>query len=464
MDLVRYYQHQGVRQRMTEFLGGRSLREATAVLLRRCDVEGFQDLRPRPPSALATFLDQGQELCRSLWDRASLLVHVDIDHANHDFPAEALLHPRRSFALMEPVVAALEELLAADGISPLHLLSGRGHHFVWRVPLDGPVVDQLAALGRVPERLRAAYDRPRPPSDLAVTARAGLAFAGLGLVIEHLLLRVQARASTRCPVPVALTDVAPGGGERGRELVSLDISEYGDPLHTRLTRVPFSAYLKPWGKPGLFAPGDEGRRPLLVMIPHHEMDVEACIETMRDLPAAEALARRTSTAIPLAEDGTGRLLAGYRRSELARFHGYFHEAEHDPPGRWPQTYDALDPATLPPCVADGLRRPNDWLLRPEGIRSLVAALWGLGWHPRHIAGLVRSRYERDHGWGRRWHHYDPALRADFYVRLFAGQIATGRDELIDFNCRSEREKGLCARPHGCDLQPLRASALRRRWS
>jgi hypothetical protein len=50
----------------------------------------------------------------------------------------------------------------------------------------------------------------------------------------------------------------------------------------------------------------------------------------------------------------------------------------------------------------------------------------LGWHPRHIAGLIRSKYERDYGWGGKWHRYDATSRADFYTRLFAGLFMTGQ--------------------------------------
>jgi hypothetical protein len=52
------------------------------------------------------------------------------------------------------------------------------------------------------------------------------------------------------------------------------------------------------------------------------------------------------------------------------------------------------------------------------------ALLERGWHPRHIAGLIRSKFERDHGWGDAWKDYSPALRADYYTRIFAGRRAS----------------------------------------
>ena len=45
-------------------------------------------------------------------------------------------------------------------------------------------------------------------------------------------------------VPVELTALEVGRGERGREMISLDVSQFGDPLDGRSTRVPYSRYLK----------------------------------------------------------------------------------------------------------------------------------------------------------------------------------------------------------------------------
>jgi len=90
-------------------------------------------------------------------------------------------------------------------------------------------------------------------------------------------------------------------------------------------------------------------------------------------------------------------------------------------------------------------------------------MFALGWHPRHIAGLIRSKYERDYGWGEQWLHYDPGSQADFYVRLFSGFFVAGRDELVDFNCQSNKEKQFCFDLDcSCNLAEFRESLLARR--
>jgi hypothetical protein len=54
------------------------------------------------------------------------------------------------------------------------------------------------------------------------------------------------------------------------------------------------------------------------------------------------------------------------------------------------------------------------------MRDVTEALVSMGWHPRHVAGLIRSNFERDYGWGNQWRDYSPTMRADFYARIFAG--------------------------------------------
>jgi hypothetical protein len=70
-------------------------------------------------------------------------------------------------------------------------------------------------------------------------------------------------------------------------------------------------------------------------------------------------------------------------------------------------------------------------------------LWALGWHPRSIAGLVRSKYERDFRWGGLWDRYDSAARAEFYVRVFCGAAAAGLESCGDFTCATQAGRGLC---------------------
>lgn len=453
-----YYNDPYVRARMIEFLGGDTLGGATCVYLSRADAPAYEQMSLCPPYQLLPFLEAGLDISRSLWDTRSLLAHLDIEYVNFDFPAEPYLDLHRSFEIQQPVEEAVEKELLEYGIVPLHLISGRGHHFVWRVGKDAPAFERCAAVGR---------GRSAPSWDLQPELRGsrdlGEAFIGLGLAMEYLGHRIQDRAARECKIPVELTAVEVGPIERGREVVSIDLSEYGDPLHTRVIRIPFSIYRKPWEK-RIPMPAEVARRiPPLMMIPLHEMDSAQAVDVMCDPQQVRQLAQRASVKISECSAETLRLIEAYERSDLRQFHDWFYAQRHEPPPRWPGTYDRTPLEALPKCVRQILQCPNDLLLKPAGLKLVALAMLALGWHPRHIAGLIRSKYERDYGWGAQWYTYDAAMRADFYTRVFAGLFAVGRDELVDFNCLSTKEKGFCFSPEGaCDLEPYRESLLERR--
>jgi hypothetical protein len=455
-----YYRHAGVRRRILEFLGGDHVGNLTCRYITTDDASASRR-RPQPVESLLPSLDREVEIARSLWDRKSLIADLDIEYVNFDSPSEPYLDPLRTFELQAPVARETERLLAECGIEFLHTLTGRGHHYTWRMPLGSGVVRQLEELGlEVAAAGDAAADSPG--SDVApVPSALHAAFLGLGLVVEFLACEIRHRAAGSCAVPVELTAVEAGPSGHGREIVSIDISEYGDPLPARAVRVPFSAYLKP----RQYRPPEDPawRLPPIFAVPLAGMSVAEGIRTMRDARLAARLAGRASAAIPPAEEGMARLLGHYRASALRRFHTWFYSHRQHTPAEWPGTYDLMAMDRLPTCAQHVLTRPNDALLTPSGMRLVTRVLLALGWHPRHIAGMIRSKFERDHGWGDQWQGYDPALRADFYTRIFAGPFATRLDDLLDFNCRSSQEEKTCPAIH-CpwNLEPFRESALARR--
>ncbi|WP_164100829.1 hypothetical protein [Candidatus Laterigemmans baculatus] len=444
-----YYAHDAVRARIVEFLGGTFLEQGTCEYVLGSPTAAFSTATPRPRSAVLESFEQGEDIARALWDHKRLLAHLDVEYVNGEFVAEPYLDPRRTFQLQIPVVRAIEKILLGVGISPLHQLTGRGHHFVWSVAQDSDTFRRLAALGPVSEGMLQMYAQPHPPHGHAIRAELARAFAGLGLLMEYLAHLIQREAGAETQVPIQLTDVEVGSGERGRESIVIDISEYADPLHTRVIRVPFSVYLKPQGMAGALSEEMIRAVPLMFQIPMFEISETEAIEVMRSADLTAELASRAAVRIPDQSGPVGVLLERYQSSPLAAFHGRFYSQEQHPPERWPETYDRLDLHELPNCVRDILENPNDRLLKPAGIQLVVRVLMALGWHPRHVAGLIRSKYERDFHWGTRWLRYNAACRADAYTRLFAGQIATGADSLIDFNCVSNREKGYCGH-HNCE--------------
>lgn len=442
--------------RMAEFLGGEVLDRATAVYVTALGPGASDIAAPAPPQGLVRWLALGWDVSRSLWDTEVLVLDLDLEHVRFDAPLEACLGADRPFRLQVPLVDALRTLLRKHGIDPLHVLSGRGHHFVWSVPVDSGAFRALAALGgigadeRSPVPFAPAFGRP----DFAREA----AFVGTGMVLEHLAHE----AFRRCgpgEVPLELTAVEPGSGPAGREVVSLDLSEYGDPLETRTMRIPFSPYLKARRQ----APPDLAPLlPLLHAIPW-QGELSAGLAVMRDPSQVAVLAARGTATIPSAAQGTERLLASYRCSGLARVHRFFYAQRMHPQKAWSATYDRTPLDALPRCARSALEAPEGTLLTPAGIQLVVRVLLAVGWHPRHVAGLIRSRWERSPRAAADWSVYSPARRADFYVRLFTTAFAAGLDDLVSFNCRSQGERGACP-AGGCsvNLLDLRDSLLERR--
>ncbi len=461
-DLPQYYAYRSIHARMAEFLGGPNVRRATAVYIIPSDGRSpFGD--PFPPDTLPRWLEAGLEIDRSLWDRESLVADIDLEYENFDCPCAAWSDPERAFRLEAPVFETALALLRENGIDPLVLVSGRGFHLVWSVSRGSRAFGRLARMGTLPPTLNAWYAHPLPPAGKRLDIRLGCAFEGLGLVMEffgHRLLQ----ALPHSPISIQLTSIEVGPGAAGREIVCFDISEYGDPLHTRHIRLPFSAYLKP--RRFEWALGEEGLRelPPIFEIPLSGMALPAAIETARDPDKTIALSRTAATYIPERSMGMEQLIEKYEHSELARFHREFYaESSTTPPL-------SNDPAAIripdaPRCLEWLLEHPNDWLLKPAMLQHTARVLTSLGWRPWAIVRLIYGSYLRDCQWGDRWVRLDPLKRAIFYTRLFTGMIATGVDRLIDFNCVSHQEKGYCMTPYcGANLLAYRDLLCNRRDS
>lgn len=426
--LRNYYRHPAVQARMLEFLGSDGAGDFTAEYI-TADNTHVAEREPLLPWELPAQLEAGRDICRSLADRDSLLAHVDIEYVNFDFPADAYLDPARAFALQEPIEMAVHRVLSHYGIEPLHILSGRGHHFVWRINRASKVFSRLAQAGHATQLHDSLVLRRRDGLD---TPSITCAFAGLGLLMEFVARLIMELSDPEAVLPGEMTAVEPPPSSRGREMISIDLSEYADPLPMRTIRVPFSGYLKPWQHPQAIGEGNLPRIGPIIFVTRHGTDLRHGLAAMRDPGLAAESAREATAVIPDHTTGTEHLLHHYLGSELKAFHDFFHSARHDDPRRWPETYDHTPLDALPAGAREALRHPNDLLLRPVGMKRVTEALLDRGWHPRHIAGLIRSKFDRDYGWGAEWKDYSPALRADYYTRIFAGlrtSVATEADEI-----------------------------------
>ncbi len=437
-----YYELPGVRSRIIEYCGGSRSNPATCtarfLVADGQTIKGPGILRPEvifPPRELDTILSRQVDVFRSLWDRTSIVAMLDVDYSNIDFVDEAFVHPEDTFNKLEPVYQLITSELKALGIDHLSIMTGRGYHFVWRVALTSKLKPRLESLCLLPPTLESKYRGDHPFTPETTPLGVAAAFAGTGLLLEYLVHLILAKVPAGILPPTVANGLIVGSGTKGREAISLDLSAYGDPLYTRHGHCAFSLYHK-----------KTAQGQTLVCLPRNGRRLEDMLKWRADPLKVSELATERVLAIPEATRSAQRLLEAYLGSPLRRFHLYFDSGWHDKVEEWPRTYDRLDLSTLPPCVALPLSYPNDPLLVPNNLQNVARVLVSLGWHPKSVAGLIRSKYERDHGWGIYWLVYDAAARADFYTRLFCGLIVNKIDDLRDFNCISHQEQGFCPRP------------------
>jgi hypothetical protein len=463
-DVAAYYRDPAVQLRLREYCGGTAREAPTAAYVATLRDDGRPHLtwdrsRRVPAAEMATLFHDCGDLSRSLWDTQNLLFVLDLDHQNIDAPAEPFIHPADVFVKLEPAWRATRDVLRSAGLQALDIMTGRGYHFTGRIPLDHPVVDLLAGLLPGVPSWYANHKQRRPPAVTAtLSMRQAQASVGLGLILEFLAHKILYRASRSSPIPVVVNGTIVGRGASGRECVSVDFSHAGDPLDVRHVRVAFGAYQWHRFRPDIFGL-QAASFPPLVALPRRQRSLISMLTASRGLDSGLRSSRRSDATLPDVSVGVERLVTEYGASSLAEFHRAFLSEVGTSSARQPD----IDRATLPPCLARCLETPNDLLLRPEHLQYLTRGLLARGWRASQVAALVQAQYEGDYGWGDRWTRMHPRTRAEFDVRVFAGLVAAGIDRMVDHNCVSAQEKGVCPGT-GCayDLRLDRDRLLRGR--
>ncbi len=439
-----YYATPQVRERIREYCGGaRDTRPSAAYVV---TLGTDASTRPTwdgatriPSSELDTVWTSGADIARALWDARHLLFLVELDYENADAQGEPFLHPADVFVKLEPAYQAALTVFDALRLPVASIMTGRGYHFIGQIALDDPLIERLAELAPGVPGWYDGVSARRPAGVTAeLSVRHAEAATGLGCLVEYAahLIHQAASAST---IPVVFNGVVVGNaGPVGRECVSIDFSYAGDPLDVRHVRTAFSAYQGHRLRPDIFGEAAAMVAPF-VALPRGHHGLTSLLIHGRRFEAGRHAATAARAGLPDLAPGMSTLLTMYQSSRLGEFHREYHAALHGTGAVRP-----VDLNTLPPCVATTIAYPNDRLLKPEHIQHVVRALMSRGWTPADIARLVESRYDSPQGWGDRWTtRMHARTRAEFEVRVFAGLVATGVDSLVDFNCVSAQEKGLC---------------------
>ncbi|MFH1259678.1 MAG: hypothetical protein ABII74_07720 [Elusimicrobiota bacterium] len=448
MSPIDYYAQKIIQTRIAEYCGGwAESPEAFTTEFLAAAGEGLADKKSNGIFLISTkdkfpwILENGLDIFRSHWDRENTLSVLDLEYFNLDFPGEAYFQPEKTFRKLEPVYEAALDVFYRFGIMPLVIMTGQGYHFPSRIRRGSKTEKRIEEIGKVAKSLAKKYAFPENGWRY-VSRRHGQAFDGMGRLMEyitHLLIKHARRKTT---LPLVCTDVAVGKGPCGREAISLDLSMYGDPLHTRAIRCAFSTYQKHRLYRDRFGENAAQQIPIQLTLPRLNNKLDQLLSWRLNFDRTINYAKEIRTIIPDATAYFGELILAYKHSLLCHFHQEFDRSFEE------EKIPKLEIGGLPACIQHCLLYPNDHLLKPTNVQTLTRILLKQGWLPGQIVNLITSKYEQDYDWQDLWKRYDTSTRASFYVRIFSGLIACGLDKEIDLNCVSHQEKGYCV-PGGC---------------
>jgi hypothetical protein len=463
LNQVDYYRDEEVRKRIAEYCGGVPSKpgEFSSYYLvgygEAYTWEGKQAFMSSSNEDFDAILGKGLDMFRSVWDRDSTLCVLDVEYFNHDYGGEIYLHQREAFSRLEGMYNIIKSIYDAYGIEYVTIMTGQGYHFSARIAKTSPLHKEIEKIGNVAPTMAGKYQNIPPGSrrKYKVDLDMGAAYDGVGRLLEFLTHEIIRRAGSESDLPFVVSDIAVGRGRKGREGISLDLTMYSDPLYMRDIRVPFSTHQK--HKVMRYKVGDwiANKIPVQVTVPRRvrttdgkimEKDLDELFEMRRHFRNSAEYAARCDLRIPEASKGFEKVLADYLRSDLYKFHQHFDSVEHDDWTNWGNTYDRLDKSWYPPCVTIPIENPNPGLLKPTNLQTLCRCMLARGWHPKHIGGFIRSKYERDFGWEENWNKYDAASRGNWWSRVYCGLLATGADQEQDLNCVSHQEKEFCPSP------------------
>ncbi len=455
-----YYQNPVIQRRIAEYCGGQEIDpesfscEYLVGVKEGISADGY--FLSVQKDKFFWLLDIEADIFRSVWDRESTLFVLDFEYYNIKYPAEAYFNPQEVYFKLEEIYQRIKNIYEKYNLNYLVIQTGQGYHFVFRIPFNSKMHDQLISLGHLEPTLQGKYNSTTGRRTRRVPLQAGLGFHTAGRILEFVTHILFKNLKDYHGSPIVYSDVSVG---KNYEAISLDLTMYADPIYLRDIRCPFSVYQKhkiyhkfkfstqqiPW---------------FIVLLRRYNkqefFDFKELVDMRTNISKVLEFAKEVSCIIPEAGNGFLKLLKDYKNSKLYKLHKEFDKVEHDDPKDWWKTYDRFDLNTLPPCVNHCLYFPNDHLLKPTNLQTLTRVLLKLGWHPKHIAGLIRSKYERNYGWGDTWYKYDAASRANFYVRIYSDLVLSGIDKEEDLNCFSHYEKGYCFKPNcGFKLEDYR---------
>lgn len=375
------------------------------------------------------------------WPERTLLF-LDIEAFNADDATWAFKHPRQTFRLLEGAYQTLLAYFVERGIDALVTVSGRGYHFVSRVPWQAPAMEKLAALGHhLSPEVRHFLNNPRPGSkrQAPIPLQTERAFWGMRQ-LEHFIY-TQTIGTTR-----RQTEAAIEMSDRGRYGVSFDATSMNRTTETAGFGCPASVYTKPqvrYRYSGRF-PTRSVRAVIQDGAVHEYGGWQRMLQVRGDYREAAANAAWwldvSPAGIPDGSRGVARLIAEYEGAALAGFHGVMNEHYRLPPEAWRALVQDVGRAALEDeRVGRAAAQPNAALLEPDSLNDFVFGLFER-WRPRHgwralkrVSFILSAFYYNEPAllqqfqyepidWGRLFNHEVPQRHAQAWVMILGGQL------------------------------------------
>ncbi len=406
------FEHPFVREKILDYFRGDRKGKISAGYILGLPVGVNGDERfSSPEEDLSWVWSGGYKIFRSLFDTENILCPFFLKYS----PSSKIYSEEDIFSFLEPAYKSVRDLFYKFGLEPLPLMIDQGYLFISRTSLNSRAVRDLEKIGNITDTLKGRYSVSMGKRHRSIPIYQGRAHEGLSRIMEYFAHRAIKDIRKRTSKPIYLYESFQKTSDRATEAFHIDLNIYSDPLYLKVIDTPFSFSLNSKNEKSYVLPRDSFT------------NLDQLLRIRKDTALMEEYLKNIDTLIPDCNLGLRNLIRSYKASRLYQFHKSFDSIEHDAYWDWKNTYDKYSGDSIPGYVTNMIKNPNPALLNLANIQLLTKVLMRDNWHPKHVAGLIRSKYERNHGWGSLWYEYDASTRANFFVRLVAGLLVDGTD-------------------------------------
>lgn len=432
MRYTSYYHQTPIMKKILDFLGD-------AVYVKGTEPGPYIDKPFRRYNDIMHAVDDGSDLHRSNLDFRNLVLMIDVEYNNRDYPGEIFHNPLDTFRKLEPTRDSIKNMLDKSKVRYIETMTGQGYNYTMAVDRDSATYNSLLTLGKKMRVLpwtaaKKLLEKQDTYQNLPLL-KDHVASTAFGRLNDYMFDTVSQESELLARTSDVFDD---------DEIVIFDTSLHGYLLNRRAFRIAFSLHQKSrmsdkYGYKG----------PPIVTLPVTGLPLEERVKIRQDerndFERAVRLARESDTRIP-ETDLTG-LITDYLLSDRSSEHLELADSlgskeiedkdlvariEEELPGfdeydvSWGvpdmPDWNRFGELGLPGEVWDMFGKPNDTLLNPGALRYVIRELSDRGVEDKEIISAIAQKYREDHGWSVEITKNDPLLRAEYWVRTLKEQL------------------------------------------